>query len=648
MKKIFTLISLLCLFSIATFAQQSRMVLWEQFTNTSCGPCAGFNPDAEAYWEENADKVVPISFHVSWPGANDPMYQNNTEENSWRRNLYGCNSVPWTTINGNVFNANPNMGTIQSKINSELALTPKFDITLSHELNADNSAVTVNMTVKANEDMSGDMLAHIVIIEKVIDFDTPPGSNGEKHFVNVMKKFLPNKTGNALPASMSAGETINISQTWTISGFYNVTYLCAAGFVQNTSDKYIYQAAFSAPIAPAYNDVVAHAIINPDGSVCGSAIEPILKIKNNGAILTSVDISYQLNDEAAQTYTYEGSIPFLGAVSIPLPALSSAALTPTGNTLTVTLSNPNGGDDNNTANNEVSTTFNNTSVTQRVFMESKLGTYAEELSWKVMDYNGNIIKEAQYTSASSNTTVKDTFSFPITGCYRMVWHDSYGDGFNGGGWCKLTAEGGEQFAHINAFKSDKAIYWHAEGSAAYNMPSNFSANTAPGSIINFSWTAPSKSTLSGYKIWKGLYDETPINSDLIPAGTNTYQYTVPAEGHYTFYISAVYDDGESERVGPVNVSYYDGLDEQMTQLNLSSYPNPTSNTLNTQYYLSHTAEVSLELLDMTGKRIALLHDGIQIAGEQYFETDLSDLQQGMYFLRIAVDGKQMTHKIVKL
>ncbi len=645
MKKYFILLSVAFLYAISSFGQQNRMVLWEQFTNTGCGPCAGFNPQAEAYWEANADKVIPISFHVSWPSGADPMYQNNTAENNWRTQFYGVNGVPFTVINGS--KAATNINVINNRINTELAKTPKFDIELSHELNATQTEVTVNMTVTANEAMSGNFLAHIVVLEKVIDFANPPGGNGETHFVNVMKKFLPGKNGNPLPASMAAGESIDFTQTWTVTGFYNATYLSVAAFVQESPNKYVHQAAFSAPVAPEYNDVILSGFEIPTNTFCGSGLEPVLKVKNDGADLQSFDVAYTLNGGEEMVYHFEGEIPFLRTATVTLPAISSDGVNASDNVVSATISNPNGGEDMHPENNTKETSFDVVEVNQRVFMTAMLGKYASELSWKLFDYNGNILKQASYTDANNFNTVRDTFDFPLTGCYKMVWYDSYGDGFNNGGWCKLQAEGGEQFAYINHFKSEVTVNWHAEGAETLNPPTNFTGNVN-GSDINFSWEAPAKSTLTGFNIWNSINATTPVNGTPIPASDNSYSFTPAEEGVYSFYVSAIYDNGESEKVGPVNIRFFEGVDEQMTNLNFLAYPNPANDVLNVQYSLDEQAQVEMDILDLTGKRIELIESGAKAAGQQQYAISINKLHQGIYFLRIQVNGKPMTQKIVKL
>ena len=71
MKKIFTLAFGLGIAAIS-FGQTQRMVLTEEFTNASCGPCAGQNPAYNELLQANSSKIVAIKYQVNFPGV-DPM-----------------------------------------------------------------------------------------------------------------------------------------------------------------------------------------------------------------------------------------------------------------------------------------------------------------------------------------------------------------------------------------------------------------------------------------------------------------------------------------------------------------------------------------------------------------------------------------------
>ena len=75
MKKILLVVSV-CLLMLDSSAQTQRLILVEEFTNASCGPCALSNPSFNTLMTANASKVVAIRYHSSFPGY-DPFYSQN-------------------------------------------------------------------------------------------------------------------------------------------------------------------------------------------------------------------------------------------------------------------------------------------------------------------------------------------------------------------------------------------------------------------------------------------------------------------------------------------------------------------------------------------------------------------------------------------
>jgi len=319
MRKLFT-IAVLLLGVISAFGQSQRLVLWEQFTNTSCVPCAGFNPSAESYWTANPDKVVPITYHVSWPGPNDPMYKHNIIDNGARTSYYSVNSVPATVIDGNT--TSTNMGTITTAINNQLDVPSPFDINLSYRISDDNDSIYVTMLVKATQEVSGELKAHIAVIEKHIHLSTQP--NGESDFYNVMKKMLPTANGTSLPSSMVSGDYILITEAWELANVYDVAELSVIGFVQDKGSKDVHQAVLGStdPITPANNnDVEAMGISNINISYCEGAATPKVTFRNNGSTLTSLTFEYNVNNGENQTYEWAGNMEFLATATIQLPEI---------------------------------------------------------------------------------------------------------------------------------------------------------------------------------------------------------------------------------------------------------------------------------------------------------------------------------------
>ncbi|NTV84107.1 MAG: hypothetical protein HGA23_07395, partial [Bacteroidales bacterium] len=236
MKKFYAIILLFIGFSMITQAQSARMVLIEEATNASCGPCASQNPAFDILLNQNRDVLTAIKYHWYFPGY-DPMHNHNTVENNARVAYYGINGVPTAAIDGDIptgptfgYPGGPH-GYTQALIDEYAAIPSPFNLSLSHRISDDNDSIYIDMMIEATEAVSGELLAHMVVVEKHINFATPPGSNGEKNFLDVMKKMVPDQNGTALP-SFQPGDYMILQGVWKLANIYNINEVGVVGFIQ--------------------------------------------------------------------------------------------------------------------------------------------------------------------------------------------------------------------------------------------------------------------------------------------------------------------------------------------------------------------------------------------------------------------------------
>ncbi len=91
-----------------------------------------------------------------------------------------------------------------------------------------------------------------------------------------------------------------------------------------------------------------------------------------------------------------------------------------------------------------------------------------------------------------------------------------------------------------------------------------------------------------------------------------------------------------------------GLESEVLPASLSSlevYPNPAKNQCKIELNLLHDAHVCIDLLDPSGKRLALITDHPYRQGAVSFLYHADALAAGIYSLRISVDGKCTSRKI---
>jgi len=70
---------------------------YEEFTSSTCGPCASFNASFVPWSQTHADEITLVKYQMNWPGNGDPYY---TAEGGTRRSAYGVNAVPQLFCNG--------------------------------------------------------------------------------------------------------------------------------------------------------------------------------------------------------------------------------------------------------------------------------------------------------------------------------------------------------------------------------------------------------------------------------------------------------------------------------------------------------------------------------------------------------------------
>ena len=97
--------------------------------------------------------------------------------------------------------------------------------------------------------------------------------------------------------------------------------------------------------------------------------------------------------------------------------------------------------------------------------------------------------------------------------------------------------------------------------------------------------------------------------------------------------------GSSARRGTKNM-------EEMNQITLDIYPNPSMGNTLIEYYLPQEAEVSLEMLDYTGRSIQKLVTGKRQAGLNVAAWDATSTPAGLYVCRIKSGNSSCTKRVV--
>ena len=216
------------------------LVLIEHFTNASCSPCARYNPYLNQLVENNKSKVAHIAYHVWWPGT-DPMYSHNPEPVKKRVKYYGVNGVPTAIVEGNYFTGSPNEVT-QQMIDDQFSDSGLVQINLWHERK--NDSVYFHLRLIPFADFVKPMRLFVVWVEDK-KYSSPPGSNGEKEFLDVMRQMIPDAGGYQLD-SLREGDTVELDLKCAYDSEVNTNNSKIIAFVQDYDTKDIY-AVFKKP-----------------------------------------------------------------------------------------------------------------------------------------------------------------------------------------------------------------------------------------------------------------------------------------------------------------------------------------------------------------------------------------------------------------
>ena len=191
---------------------RTRTMLFEGFTSSSCVPCVEGNTNLKKLLSDYHKPYTLIKYQMSFPGNGDPYY---TAEGGVRRTLYGITGVPRIFING-AFGMSTVYVTESHLLNLEDPAYMDLDVHFYVTGKTVHAMAKVNPTINF---LGEDLRLFLAIVEKETKKNT--GSNGEKTFDMVMKKFMPDANGIPLNNLFAYIPSV-ITQSWEFKGEYRL------------------------------------------------------------------------------------------------------------------------------------------------------------------------------------------------------------------------------------------------------------------------------------------------------------------------------------------------------------------------------------------------------------------------------------------
>jgi hypothetical protein len=190
-----------------------RQVLYETFTSSTCGPCTPGNANFEGVLSGvDTSEYTSVKFQQDFPPPGDPYA---TDESVNRRGYYAANSIPRLEIDGG-WDGNSNAFTALQ--HNEAFLIPAFaELYAEYEIDVVNRSVKTCVDINSYADIIGKTL-YIAVLEDTTYNNV--ATNGETEFYNVMKKMLPNESGQNV--TVLANSSITVCETYTFNGSYRL------------------------------------------------------------------------------------------------------------------------------------------------------------------------------------------------------------------------------------------------------------------------------------------------------------------------------------------------------------------------------------------------------------------------------------------
>jgi hypothetical protein len=252
--------SLLFIFN-DSFADK-RMVLLEEFTNASCGPCAAQNPSFKAYLKQNSENIIPIIYHWYYPGR-DVMYDFAPENSEKRMIYYNQNGVPVVATNGKIhlktsdqtYNGAPgDTPALTAEVAKYANSTSPITITPSFTLIGNN--MDIKVPINSTSAISGKIL-RVVVVEGYHFYENA-GTNGEKDFYYVVRAMLPDYKGQSI--NVNADETKEFNFQYNVKTELFKQFLYVVAFIQDDVTKEVLQTGVSA--TPKLDDVETYSKVS--------------------------------------------------------------------------------------------------------------------------------------------------------------------------------------------------------------------------------------------------------------------------------------------------------------------------------------------------------------------------------------------------
>lgn len=600
----------------AYFPGVERKLLLEEFTSSTCAPCASNNPTIDAFISARFDSLTAIKYHMNWPSpGNDPMYHYNPTQNTERRNYYGVTGVPTVVMDG-IINPSYPYSTPASLPNSyypRKGIGSPINITVVNSpVGSDSLRANISVQILAPLPY-GQYYLRVAAVERHIKYTSAPGSNGEKDFYDVFRKAYPSTLGTLISTAVGNYQytfTYAIDKTtWVDSMIYT------SAFIQNDLTKEIINSGKSR----SYAELITAKKTEHTQPQKRMIAEDFLNSNYNNNL-------YGVSSENfSSTYFYD-----LFEGTCPPPGW--------------TLKNPDGGITfaSYTGANGPSIAGNK-SVIMR-FYDYSASNQKDTLTTKI------------FTGLLSSDSVKFDYAYaPYSGSYsdRLTVKMSIDAGitFPYTIFDKAGSELATTTATTNSFVPTSSSQWKTTSYALDMIVpvelTSFTGTSDRNNVI-LKWSTSTETNNLGFEIQKKLNNQFVTIGFVDGAGTNTnnrdYSFTDKdlSAGRYSYRLRQVDHDGSYDFSNIVEIE----ISGSFVYSLLQNYPNPFNPETTIKFSLPVKEVVKLEIFNNLGEKVSDLINGVREAGSYEIKFNAENLPSGIYLYRLQAGSFMQSRKLI--
>jgi len=616
MKKLFTFFAIAITFLVFfnTTEAGDRMMLIEFFTSSTCGPCASNNPIMTAFMNSaDPERIASIGFHMNWPSpGNDPMYLYNSADNTTRRTFYNVNAIPAGFFDGTISIPLPYSQTnLQSYFDLRKNLLSPVTVIVRDSTYGDSVLVRVSVlceTYLANPNV----VLYMGVYENLIHYSSPPGTNGETDFHNVMRKMLPNANGTSLTLTPGYYQEFvyryKMDPVWNAANIKNLVYIQA-------NDKEILNAS---------------------------------KTITNFSLLTTKSF-FSVTQGQASTNNFKVKIPYV-ATGYNSPVTFTSEIQPANSGITVSF--PSGTTISNFPDSLSVQINSNASVPAGTYKVILTGTSA---SGKVHKISVDLLVGKNYVSIKANNP---SLSLKVDnvvygGASVFNWDINSSHVIQA---ISPQLNGNTRYVFTNWSNSGDTTQTITINSATSVYMANYKTQFK---LLGSVQPAGIPVTIVGANTF---YDSATVLT------VSSSPYSLPYNGK-TYYFSRWMGAGTGSYTGnnptfqlnmnnPINqIVFYDTVNTGITKLGseipnkydlYQNYPNPFNPSTKIKFDIIRNENVKLEIYDITGRSINTLVNGKLEAGKYEFTMTASSIPSGVYFYKLETENYTMTRRMILL